>query len=1500
LIEEDLYFDVVFLSWTSGEDEGGGGFSYTRSVTTPGWLTISVEDTTIDGGSSLLVDVAINATGLIKGDHLAEIVILSNDPNRQEVIVPVNLFYDGPTPDIAINPDSLSMTLSGYDKGLSGSETLTISNTGDGVLNWNLKVHGEQVHFNKENYADYHLSENQDFITDRVILTRGNDEGIFNIAQESSYNEEAETPAGTEWSLMSTVESEPDDYGTWRDNAHPYRGGGLGKVVSLHLIEEGLYFDVVFHSWTSGDEGGGGFSYTRTKFTPDWLSISETNGTVDPGEQKDIEVVFNAGDLEHGEYFTGIWINSNDQDEPLVGIPAHLIVNRPHPEISIVPDMVDVSLSQYSGPLTDIQTVAITNPGDAPLDLSLITHAKTFVGEYNEKIDYADWTLAENQDSISPSCILTRGNTMGLFNIAQETQYNRYTSPIGTEWASMSTAEAGSEDYETWRDNAHPLYYSDGFNKIYSLHVIQEDLYFDVMFHSWTDRGDGGGFSYSRALPAPFWMSISKTDTTLQTGESLNLDVAFDANDLDRGHYYADIIVENNLIGKPRIVIPTHLSLDGPAPHITVTPDSLSSNLSHYTETLEETKSLTISNVGDMDLEWSINISGPPVTFNKPNYADWTLPEFQDRITDKVILTRADEEGLFNIAIENGYSEDRKIDIGESPAGTEWASMPTAEATPEDYGSWSSNAHPYRNGGIGKIVSLHLVEEDLYFDVVFHSWTSGEEEGGGGFSYTRALANPKWITAGTIAKSPEVNSTTPGGESFDVDILFDATSLIRGKYFANIKVTSNDIDMPVVDVPVNLVVEGPLPEIAVDPKPIFALWSVSTGEIDSVVTVEINNVGDDTLKWTANTFGEPHFFAKQNYANWNWPVNQDRIADSVWLTRDREEGLFNAAKESYYEEYGDNGPFGTEWASMPTWKASAEDYGSWRDKAHPYNGDGGLGKVVSLHLIEEGLYFDVVFHSWTSGEDEGGGGFSYTRTQINPSWFVASPDSAKTAGGGNTDLVIKFDPKGLNDGDHLGLITLRSNDPFKPMIEFPVHLLIGVASPKIVVEPDSISAFWSSIAGVYDTTHVVKITNTGIGRLDWSVDMPVYFSKKPFTDWTLPVNQDSISPSCILTRADNKAIFNIAQETSYTTPSPIGTKWAYGRTSDLTPEDYQNWVTAVNNDPQGMIGQTISLYVIQEDLYFDVMFHSYSGGNTGGGMSYTRIPAHPIPVKYGAPQYITASPGSGSIAMGESQEVLITFDPAMLPFGEHKAPIVIASNDKDVSALVLPTKFLVEKEVPPMDFALLGPADNEVIALTFSNTGDTLFFTWEESSDINSDEITYEIQLSEVLIPLAAVSEYMIGDTVIFVTYEDLLAVMVATGLPGISGTWDIAAISNGDTVFSKNGPYTLTIDASAVGIDEESLLPESFALHQNYPNPFNPTTAIRYDLPKQSQVMIAIYDVTGRKIRTLVSKQEEPGYRSVIWNGLNDAGSQVGTGLYIYTIRAGNYFKTRKMLLVK
>ena len=93
---------------------------------------------------------------------------------------------------------------------------------------------------------------------------------------------------------------------------------------------------------------------------------------------------------------------------------------------------------------------------------------------------------------------------------------------------------------------------------------------------------------------------------------------------------------------------------------------------------------------------------------------------------------------------------------------------------------------------------------------------------------------------------------------------------------------------------------------------------------------------------------------------------------------------------------------------------------------------------------------------------------------------------------------------------------------------------------------------------------------------------------------------------------------------------------------------------------------------------------------------------------------------------------------------------------------------------------------------------------------------------------------------------------------------------------------------------------PYKINLHQNYPNPFNPTTLIRYDLPVNEHVSINIYDLTGKRVKSLVNTNQDAGYRSINWNATSDLGQPVSAGMYIYTIQAGEFRKTRKMVVLK
>jgi len=94
--------------------------------------------------------------------------------------------------------------------------------------------------------------------------------------------------------------------------------------------------------------------------------------------------------------------------------------------------------------------------------------------------------------------------------------------------------------------------------------------------------------------------------------------------------------------------------------------------------------------------------------------------------------------------------------------------------------------------------------------------------------------------------------------------------------------------------------------------------------------------------------------------------------------------------------------------------------------------------------------------------------------------------------------------------------------------------------------------------------------------------------------------------------------------------------------------------------------------------------------------------------------------------------------------------------------------------------------------------------------------------------------------------------------------------------------------------------LPVNFQLFQNYPNPFNPVTTIRYQLPKRSKVTIKIIDKLGREVKTLVNAAKGPGEYQLDWNGTNNEGIFISSGLYFYSLNTGDYSDVKKMILLK
>ncbi len=132
-------------------------------------------------------------------------------------------------------------------------------------------------------------------------------------------------------------------------------------------------------------------------------------------------------------------------------------------------------------------------------------------------------------------------------------------------------------------------------------------------------------------------------------------------------------------------------------------------------------------------------------------------------------------------------------------------------------------------------------------------------------------------------------------------------------------------------------------------------------------------------------------------------------------------------------------------------------------------------------------------------------------------------------------------------------------------------------------------------------------------------------------------------------------------------------------------------------------------------------------------------------------------------------------------------------------------------------------------------------------------------------------------------------------------GKWNrLESFLDGNSVCAKVkslGVYRLIYDARGKHITG---IPKAYQLFQNYPNPFNPETQIRYDLPVSGHVKLSIYNILGQRVKVLVDEIQDAGHKSVIWDGKDNGDKEVASGIYFYKIRAENYQKTKKMVLLK
>ena len=123
------------------------------------------------------------------------------------------------------------------------------------------------------------------------------------------------------------------------------------------------------------------------------------------------------------------------------------------------------------------------------------------------------------------------------------------------------------------------------------------------------------------------------------------------------------------------------------------------------------------------------------------------------------------------------------------------------------------------------------------------------------------------------------------------------------------------------------------------------------------------------------------------------------------------------------------------------------------------------------------------------------------------------------------------------------------------------------------------------------------------------------------------------------------------------------------------------------------------------------------------------------------------------------------------------------------------------------------------------------------------------------------------------------------------------------DNAVINAGQYELTV-AIGVGVtvsaDEHGLTPESFELYQNFPNPFNPETVIQFDVAKRTEMNISVYNLLGQRVKTLLNKNMAAGTYTLKWNGRDDTGSMLPSGMYFYELKSPLFTSVKKLVLVR
>lgn len=814
----------------------------------------------------------------------------------------------------------------------------------------------------------------------------------------------------------------PDRYTNWEDAVYP-PPSQVSNNVSLFIPASETYYDLDFHNWNQWGYGGS-FSYTRVEY-PDWITFDMMEGVLPIGDTAIVTVTFDAT----GEPYMNmghVSIISNDPMNPELMVDAQMIVSDRMPEAYAVSDEYYIENVTYGESKTI--PVYISNAGLAPLEITdvftttdqLTVDQTTFIVEpfkrgmvmvtfTPDSIFSGSFELSfENNDTAPDNDTLT---------------YMVYTSSMDTVGGSIAETELNTTMPSGTMDT---LYFTvtNASNDPQDLSMMLAPMG-DVVYFERPDYVD-------QTLP--------------ENQDRLSENVAI-TRDITKGIY--NIILEDSYDNDNYTSPLGTMWADQGTEFSTESDYDYWADATGYDppDLIGRTVSMLIEETGqyyNVDFKkWSVGGAGGGFAYERYEVANWlklqnetvTIDPMSDSTYMVIVNSEELEPGDYSAAFYvstmfTGYTEHMitvNVTVTEKPE--------ISVASNYDFG------YGYQGYPVTQEVAI-------------------TNEGTGLLSVTDISNNL------AVFDVQETAFDILPGESHMLEIIFepDAIATFEDTLF----IANNDPDMPMVEVAI--VAEGvEIPGFAID-----TLEIVDTLMAGNTVTIpiSISNDAAGMLNWSMMLEGmDTVMFEKANYADWELPENQDRVANDLWITRANTEALFNAFDQT---EYDYDGPTNSGWVFDQTLLADPIDYEGFI----PSIGGGPqqvIGKYMSMRHETTGNIYNVMFSSYSGGGP--GGGFAYTRWMV-PGWVKANGVEGSIDNATPSSIDLTLDATDLIAGVYHANVSVHSDDPTEMMFTLPITLRVTGIADIAAMDLDFETQYLGFPAMKY-----VNIENTGTDTL---------------------------------------------------------------------------------------------------------------------------------------------------------------------------------------------------------------------------------------------------------------------------------------------------------------------------------------------------------------------------------------------------------------------------------